>query len=334
MNSYDLDSVHANAIDTQHLARLRGAVSGQGGDSRAAIRETAEQFEAVFVQSMLKQMRATIPDGGMFDSPGRQQYQSLFDQQMAADVARGQGMGLADMVERQILESRGLEPEAPGELDRSLDAYANRMPARETGPMPGIRPTEEGTRNEASHPQAQPSPGREAEAAPETRDTGTFQDPQSFLETLRPLAERTGRELGVPPRALLAQAALETGWGQHVLRHGDGNSSHNVFNIKAHRGWEGDAVSVPTLEYRDGVAVRERAEFRSYDSLEQAFADYADFLRGHPRYAEALQAGDDGPRFARALQSAGYATDPAYADKLEDIMRGLARDEPARVAAR
>lgn len=128
--------------------------------------------------------------------------------------------------------------------------------------------------------------------------------------------------MGVPPRALIAQAALETGWGQHVIRHANGRSSYNLFNIKAHGGWQGGRVRVPTLEYRGGVAVREFAEFRAYDSPAAAFRDYAELLRGNPRYADVLRAGDNETAFARALEAAGYATDPRYAEKIERILGG------------
>lgn len=335
MSAYDLDSAHVNALDSRHLTQLRGAVQGAGGGSREAVREVAEQFESLFVQTLLKRMRATLPEGGMFDGPGMDQYQSLFDQQLAADVARGQGMGLADRVERQILESRGLTVEGP-ELDPGIDGYS-RLPAR---PLPGAiqaRAAEGEIRGEGAPPTGDPRapgsapvgpdgpvgavpPPRSSDAPGASEDVPTT--PEAFAEALWPLAERTGRALGVPPRALVAQAALETGWGEYVLRRGEGGSSFNVFNIKAHRGWDGDTVGVPTLEYRDGVAVREHAQFRAYDSLEAAFRDYADFLRGHPRYTEALQSGDDPERFIRALQEAGYATDPAYAEKVGRILRG------------
>lgn len=333
MNAYDLDSVHANALDSRHLMQLRGAVQGADGGSREAVREVAEQFESLFVQTLLKRMRATLPEGGLFDGPGMQQYQGLFDQQLASDVARGEGMGLADRVERQILESRGVTDEGPG-LDRGIDGY-RRLPAR---PLPGGSAARAGEiRGEGAPPTGDPRapgpapvgpegpvgavpPPRSSDALRASEDVPTT--PEAFVETLWPLAERTGRALGVPPRALVAQAVLETGWGEHVLRRGEGGSSFNVFNIKAHRGWEGETVGVPTLEYRDGVAVREHAQFRAYDSLEAAFRDYADFLRGHPRYTEALQSGDDPDRFIRALQEAGYATDPAYADKVGRILRG------------
>ena len=126
--------------------------------------------------------------------------------------------------------------------------------------------------------------------------------------------------MGADPRALLAQAALETGWGRAILQHPDGRSSNNLFNIKADHRWDGERVSVNTLEYRDGVARQEQANFRAYDSLAESFEDYVTFLRGSPRYREALARAGDGQAFAAALQKAGYATDPAYGAKIARIM--------------
>jgi flagellar protein FlgJ len=145
-----------------------------------------------------------------------------------------------------------------------------------------------------------------------------------------PAAEKAAAQLKLAPEALLAQAALETGWGKHVMRHADGSSSHNLFGIKAGGRWDGDKVRVATLEYRDGVAMRTREDFRAYDSWEESFQDYVRFVSGNPRYAEALQASSDAGTYFERLQAAGYATDPAYAEKINRIL-----DEgPLSVAAR
>jgi flagellar protein FlgJ len=141
----------------------------------------------------------------------------------------------------------------------------------------------------------------------------------------------------VPAEALLAQAALESGWGRHVMQDGEGRSSHNLFGIKADRRWSGERVSVDTLEYRDNVAIKTRADFRAYSSFADSFADYADFIGANQRYRPALEVGADSEAYLRGLQQAGYATDPAYADKIVAILRrpefaGAA--EPLRVAQR
>lgn len=152
--------------------------------------------------------------------------------------------------------------------------------------------------------------------------------PQEFIDRLRPVAEGTARELGVQTDVLLAQSALETGWGKHVSA-GPQGSSNNFFNIKAGADWTGPTVTVQTVEYRDGVAVRESARFRAYDSPEESFADYAALIAQSPRYAAAQSKSADPEQYLRELQRAGYATDPAYADKVLSIM---ARDDLAGVA--
>ncbi|MCA1805665.1 MAG: glucosaminidase domain-containing protein [Xanthomonadaceae bacterium] len=121
---------------------------------------------------------------------------------------------------------------------------------------------------------------------------------------------------------LIAQAALETGWGRAMPRHEDGSPSHNLFGIKADSRWDGERVAVQTMEFRDGLMQRERASFRSYQSLAQGFEDYVSFLRENPRYQQALEAAGDGGRYLRELQQAGYATDPEYADKINAILGG------------
>jgi flagellar protein FlgJ len=146
--------------------------------------------------------------------------------------------------------------------------------------------------------------------------------PEGFVAQVWPHARAAAAELGVDPRMLVAQAALETGWGRSVMRGADGQPSHNVFGIKATGGWQGAEVRQSTFEFRGGVMQRERAAFRAYESVGESFADYVRLVRDNPRYREALQAGADGPRFADALARAGYATDPQYAAKLKAIADG------------
>lgn len=282
-----------NALNPQGLTQLRARLNQ--GDADAA-REVAKQFESLFVQQMLKSMRAATPqsEGGVFGGQQEQQYLELFDRQLSMSVSQGQGLGLAPMIERQLRANMGLPEEQPPQLNRSLDGYTPR-----------------------------PSLAAKAVEAPAVGDKGPlWQSAQEFVQEVWEAADRTAKRLGVPTKALVAQAALETGWGQHVIRRGDGGSSNNLFNIKAHNSWQGDSVKVPTLEYRDGVAAKELASFRAYRSLEESFDDYANFLEQNPRYRRALEAGDDPERYVEELQRAGYATDPAYADKIKRIMGG------------
>jgi flagellar protein FlgJ len=144
-------------------------------------------------------------------------------------------------------------------------------------------------------------------------------DAEDFVRQLAPYAQKAAEKLGVSVRAVLAQAALETQWGQHMPAHSNGNTSNNLFGMKAGQSWGGEKVSVPTLEFEDGVAVHRRAQFRSYDNPGQSFDDYAQLIADNPRYAKALNHGEDVVGFARGLASGGYATDPSYAQKIVAI---------------
>lgn len=146
-----------------------------------------------------------------------------------------------------------------------------------------------------------------------------WSNPESFARDVWPHAQRAAERLNVSPEAIVAQAALETGWGAHVPQGTDGNSSFNLFGIKAGRGWSGDSVTKPTLEFESGVPRPQLAEFRAYDGVAATFDDYTEMLVQNPRYATVSDHGDDIEGFARALQSSGYATDPAYAEKLKSV---------------
>ena len=147
-----------------------------------------------------------------------------------------------------------------------------------------------------------------------------FESPEHFVEQLMPFAEQIGKETGIDPRLMIAQAALETGWGKHMIK-GDGSQpSFNLFGIKADSRWSGDAVSITTTEFRGGVAMKERADFRAYPDYEASFRDYVDFLQNNPRYRDVLSSADQPEVFAEKLQEAGYATDPEYGAKIRRIM--------------
>jgi flagellar protein FlgJ len=160
------------------------------------------------------------------------------------------------------------------------------------------------------------------EPATEKLQPQRFETPEQFVQTLLPLAESVAAELGVDPKVLLAQSALETGWGRYLVQRPEGGSSHNLFNIKADSRWSGENASVGTVEFRNGVAQKERAAFRVYDSYEDSFRDYANFLRNSPRYQHALEQAADPYQYLSRLQEAGYATDPEYAQKISRIFDG------------
>lgn len=165
--------------------------------------------------------------------------------------------------------------------------------------------------------------GRRIAQPPLAPGRAAFASPQEFVATMLPMAEAAAEKIGVDPRYLVAQAALETGWGKSIIRTRDGESSHNLFGIKAHGGWDGESARVLTTEYRGGKAVKEAASFRAYDSYAQSFDDYVSFLQNNGRYEKALNATESPERFVKELQQAGYATDPHYARKIAQIARKM-----------
>ncbi len=143
-----------------------------------------------------------------------------------------------------------------------------------------------------------------------------------FVKSILPAARQAARQLGLEPLALVAQAALETGWGQRMFKAVDGRESFNLFGIKAQPEWQGDVAVVDTLEYRQGIARQEKAKFRVYDSLQAGLQDYVDFIRQQPRYQDAVAVSHDTANYFQQLQAAGYATDPNYAQKILQVMNG------------
>ncbi len=284
--------------DFRQLADLRLKARQE---RQAALKQTAEQFEALFMQMVLKQMRQTTPGDPLLESDRSRFYRDLYDRQLALHLANRGGIGIAEMIVRQL--SR---PQPAAVTGRELSDYRRH-------PVPS---SPSGTEAEPAANATGTDPGRPLPPTPATR----FENPEQFLRILLPEARRAAAKIGVDPKLLLAQAALETGWGKKIIHHPDGRSSFNLFNIKAGRSWQGDRVQVDTLEYRDGVAVKKRAQFRAYRDYRESFEDYLALLRS-PRYAEALRQACDPERYLHALQQAGYATDPHYADKILAIYR-------------
>ncbi|MDV5860928.1 flagellar assembly peptidoglycan hydrolase FlgJ [Pseudomonas mendocina] len=165
--------------------------------------------------------------------------------------------------------------------------------------------------------------GRRIAQPPLAPGKAAFSSPQEFVATMLPMAQAAAEKIGVDPRYLVAQAALETGWGKSIIRTRDGESSHNLFGIKSHGSWDGESARVLTTEYKGGKAVKEAASFRAYDSYAQSFEDYVSFLQNNGRYEKALNSTENPERFVKELQQAGYATDPNYARKISQIARKM-----------
>lgn len=290
--------------DQNGLARLRRDAQAPSPET---VRKVAQQFEALFIQMMLKNMRDTGVGDELFGSDQEKLYRDMFDQQLSVNLSEKGALGLADLLVRQLTRPPGGGSDGPA-------AGVNAIPSE---PVRGVSAPRFSSPSMAPGAVTAAAPEREALAAEPAIET-----PEDFIRVLAPHAEDAARELGVSPRVLLAQAALETGWGRHVMRAADGGSSHNLFGIKADARWSGNRVISETLEYEGGIAVKRREAFRAYASYADSFSDYAAFLRTSPRYGAALAEGADGAAYLRHLQQAGYATDPEYASKISRIAFG------------
>ena len=294
--------------DIQGLSKLRAQARD---NSEETLREVAGQFEALFIQMMLKSMRDANLGEGLLDSQHSRTYQSMYDKQIAIDLSKQQGLGLADMMVRQLSRSAEFESDDSAAAAPLGSAHHGLLKSAQGETTPA------GKVNAAEGSREGPLEGK-VNAAPDWKPDS----PEAFVKELWPHAQRTARDLGTRPELLLAQAALETGWGQHVIRGTDGSNSFNLFGIKADTRWQGERAVTETIEFEDGLMRKQRASFRAYASLADSFADYADFLKTNPRYREALNRAADAPSFARALAEAGYATDPDYSGKINRIMDG------------
>ncbi|MFS1702339.1 flagellar assembly peptidoglycan hydrolase FlgJ [Alteromonas sp. AMM-1] len=293
-----------NVHDMSSINRLKEAVYS---DDKDALKEAAQQFEAIFVQMMLKSMRkaqdAMADEDSPFNSEQMKFYRDMHDQQMAADMASGGGMGLAKLIVQQLGQ-----PEKGQYMPSSV--------LRNDGNLASLNWH---NRSQVADAQALAESVSE-ESVQQAFKTAAFDNPAAFVQALYPVASQAAEKIGVTPEALIAQAAVETGWGQYVIHDGKGNSTNNLFGIKANSQWKGNAATVATVEFDDTVARQQTAAFPSYESLEQGLTDYVDFIRNQQRYQGAVEQAADPKAYFNALQQAGYATDPQYADKIMSVL--------------
>lgn len=277
----------ALAADTRSLDALR---LKSGADPKAAARDAAKAFEALFTQELMKSMRASTMASGMLDNEGSKLGTELLDSQLATRMA-GMPGGLSDVIARQLERQMGLNP----------------------GPIPSTA---------SANPVAAPlTPAGKAPPPVRIPQTAAAAFVQHHTEAARAVQEKTG----IPAEFMISQAALETGWGRKEIRHADGSPSYNLFGIKAGPGWKGPVAEVWTTEYVNGRPQRVKAAFRAYSSFEESFADYARLMKDSPRYAGVMARRTDAVGFAEGLQKAGYATDPEYARKLTGVINTTLR---------
>jgi flagellar protein FlgJ len=304
------------ALDSKGLSELRqGAKAG----SPEALKGAATQFEAMFVNMMLKSMRDATPQEGLLDSSQTKMFTTMLDQQTSQNIAK-KGVGLADVLVRQLSKTAGLSGMEAGsgvqgdgatglpeggftksmldaaKLQRSIDAAGGNKAMDSSG---AAGSSAAGTVN--------PSTSRHAHV-------------RAFADKLSSHAEEASRATGIPAKFMLGQAALESGWGKREIKGADGSNSNNLFGIKAGSDWKGKTVDVATTEYVNGRAQRKIERFRAYDSYADSFKDYAKLITDNPRYEKVLASAGDAASFARNLQKAGYATDPNYAAKLAAVI--------------
>ena len=304
--------------DIAGLSKLKRAA---GNNDPAAIRTVAQQFESMFTRMMLKSMRdATGPDP-MFGSDQEQMYQGMADDQLAIQLSKGKGFGLADMLVRQ-LQKMGVKG-----ADAAANGTGSSAGAAATGGA-AIAPRGtalNGAANDTSAAGVKAAAAYSAtDRASATSSTVSDAAKTNFVQDLWPQAQQAGQLLGVDPRHLIAQAALETNWGRNMPQDSAGRCSNNLFGIKASAGWSGSTVTSDTQEFQGGVATNISAQFKAYATPAQSLQDYVALLRNNPRYSAALNTGSDVQAFATGLQRGGYATDPDYASKIAAVANAVA----------
>jgi flagellar protein FlgJ len=266
------------ASDARSLQALR---SDAARDPKVAAQEAARQFEALFMQELMKGMRAAQVGTGLFDNEATRMGTEMLDAQMATAFA-GRPGGLSQVIAKQLERQMGL---SPGPI-----------------PKPDVKPL-------AVPPTA--SEAERASRAPRIPERAAA----AFMQRHEAAAVAAERASGIPATFMLAQAGHESGWGQRELRSVDGTPANNLFGIKAGANWKGPVAEVTTTEYVNGEPRRLVQRFRAYASHAESFADYAALMKNQ-RYQSVRDAGSDARAFASGLQRAGYATDPNYADKL------------------
>ncbi|RUR29196.1 flagellar assembly peptidoglycan hydrolase FlgJ [Vreelandella nanhaiensis] len=315
------------ALDMQGFQRLQHTARV---DPEAGAHSAAQQFEALFVQMMMKSMRDAIPTSGLISSTTTDTYQQMLDQQWSQVIA-SKGIGLADVLVEQLQRQGAIG--GASNADQELQALIAGIPRGTPRVLDG-----------ALQPQGERAVGTQADGrflseleairqktiaetsapavAQSSTPTSTADHVQRFIDKLASPAQAASKASGVPAELILAQAALETGWGRHEIPTHQGGNSHNLFGIKAGSHWQGKTTDIVTHEYINGQRTQVVDTFRVYDSFEHALTDYANLIGKNPRYAEVVQA-PNAEQAAHALQRGGYATDPRYAQKLVAVMNTM-----------
>jgi flagellar protein FlgJ len=304
------------SLDVQGVEALRRTVRSS---PQEGMKQASKQFEVMFMQMVLKSMREATPTDSMFSGPQEKLYTSMLDQQLAQNLS-GRGVGLAQTMFAQLSRATGIETSgSPSDAASEKPLTDFHMLAPKAEPVLQTSPVS----SQSSARGADLSFYEEATAqATLSRSILPQAHVEQFVSRMLPAAQQASQASGVPAQLIMAQAALESGWGRREIRAEDGRNSYNLFGIKADRSWKGSVVETTTTEYVNGAAQKTRATFRAYGSYEESFSDYAKFLVSNPRYNN-VRATQDPAEAAHGLQRAGYATDPQYGGKLIRIMKQM-----------
>lgn len=309
MNNTHIDTGFIH--DLSQLDKLR-----QGGfeNKQEALQTAAKQFESIFSQMLFKSMRDSNAafKSDLLSSSTLDFYEQMRDEQMSSELANTNSLGLADLIVKQL----GGETDTESMLNSTSSASGASQPIN---PNYFANMSNDSIQVPVVDESVNPVGVSTVLAPTKSKGNIDFQSPDKFVQTLKPYAQKAAQSLGVKPSALIAQAALETGWGKKVIGNAEG-SSFNLFNIKAASDWNGAKMAKQTLEVYDGIPVQQKASFRSYTSLQESFDDYVNFIKSNPRYGEALAQNGDSTRYIKEIHKAGYATDPQYSNKVIRVM--------------
>ncbi|HEY8942078.1 MAG TPA: flagellar assembly peptidoglycan hydrolase FlgJ [Cellvibrio sp.] len=346
-------------LDANSLDSVKAMGRARDPQALKAISQKFEAMFVQQMLKTMREANDVFSEGNYFDSSTTRFHRDMLDQQMVLNLTSGRGIGLADHFYKQMMQSYGSMMKPDGSKVDAVDVgnlsspvmhkkagtdnsavsdnevFANDLETlnawvsdfmRMSDNSDQLLPTDEvqgaaqnyTLMNSAYIPALLGKP--QAINSRAGLKSSISETQENFVMMLKPHAEKAAEELNISPDVLIAQVALETGWGKHVIHDQKGNNSFNLFNIKASGSWDGDKVNISTLEYRDGIAANEKADFRKYSNYAQSFSDYVSLMKNNPRYQDALDAGKNSSAYAEALQSAGYATDPHYAKKIKSLL--------------
>lgn len=325
----DLNNYH----DLGGLQQLR-AQANKDPESKEALKKAAQHFESIFIGMMLKSMRdanAVFEQDNPMHSNTTKFFRDMYDQQLATDMSSNGSMGLADLIVQQLSgdtdsfkaasllrNNSGLERQHFGlGVDKPNEAESKTEPDSLLSSFNQVI-DKSFAQIGAEKPPVQAVAATTNQAV--KKQDVNFESPEDFVSSVWDYAKKAASKIGLNPAVMVAQSALETGWGKHIIKDKNGDSSFNLFNVKAHRDWDGEKAAQSTLEFEQGVAVRKVEPFRVYNNFSEAFDDFVGFLKSNSRYEPALSNTGNSEQFLQDLQKAGYATDPRYADKIIGIL--------------